>query len=362
MGAALFEHILKSAVEVGASDIHLKVGLPSLVRYKEEIRVLSKGKEILQRQDLDSMIQAIIPERLKNDFEKNLEIDFAYSFSGVGRFRLNIYSHRGQPAMAIRYIPFHVRSVDDLGLPQILKKLILKKRGLILITGPAGSGKSSTLAALIEEANKTQSGHIITIEDPIEYLIRDRKAIITQRELGLDTESFRSGIKNALRQDPDIIMIGELRDKESVEEALAAAETGHLVLATLHTGSAVSAVDRLLDSFPAAERDMAAAIAQATGERFVDTLAIIARFLDEVLRTLAAGNDVELRGFGKFAVRTRKGRTCATGLTGGRPVTIPTKRFVGFQMGSLLKAGVTDGKKVTLLGVKRCRKSKKQPS
>jgi twitching motility protein PilT len=255
MGLTLFESILKNAVDVGASDIHLKVGLPALVRYREEIRVLSKSKEILNRQNIEEMVLSVLPERLTEDFHKGKEIDFAYSFSGVGRFRLNIYLHRGQRAMAIRFIPFEVKSLDELGLPSVLKNIALKKRGLVLITGPAGSGKSTTLAAMVEERNKTQSGHIITIEDPVEYLIRDRKAIITQREIGIDTESFQSGLKHALRQDPDVIMIGEMRDRESIEQALSAAETGHLVLSTLHTRDATETLSRILGIFPADARD-----------------------------------------------------------------------------------------------------------
>ncbi len=255
MSLGLFESLLKNAVGVGASDLHLKIGLPALVRYRDEIRVLSKSKETLNKQQIEEMISAILPQRLRSSFESGKEIDFAYSFSGVGRFRLNIYLHRGQHAMAIRFIPFEIKSIEDLGLPIILKKIALKKRGLVLITGPAGSGKSSTLASMIDERNKTESGHIITIEDPVEFLIRDRKSIVTQREIGIDTESFQSGIKNSLRQDPDVVMIGEMRDRESIEQALSAAETGHLVLSTLHTRDAAETVSRILGIFPSESRD-----------------------------------------------------------------------------------------------------------
>ncbi|NCN28308.1 PilT/PilU family type 4a pilus ATPase [bacterium] len=250
-----FEEILSASVDVGASDIHLKVGLPPVVRYKRELRVLSKKKHTFRTKELEDLIRTLIPERHLASFEKSQEVDFAYSFSGVGRFRVNVYRHRGNPAMAIRYIPFDVQTIDQLGLPSILKKLSLKRKGLVLITGTAGSGKSTTLAAMIQEWNRQRSGHIITIEDPIEYLIRDKKALITQREIGVDTQDYLSGLKSSLRQDPDVIMIGELRDVESISQALSAAETGHLVLATLHTRDATETLSRLIGVFPPESRE-----------------------------------------------------------------------------------------------------------
>ena len=174
----------------------------------------------------------------------------AYSASGVGRFRLNIYSYRSQVGIAVRFIPFEIRSLESLGLPLVVRQLALLPRGLVLVTGATGSGKSTTLAAMLNECNLMRSGHIVTVEDPVEYLIRDKKSIITQREVGLDTESFASGLKSALRQDPDVIMIGELRDKDTIQTALVAAETGHLVVSTLHTKDALETVNRIIGVFP----------------------------------------------------------------------------------------------------------------
>lgn len=244
-----FQELLKKVVEVGASDIHLKTGIPPVVRYRDELRLLSRNLEPFTSEHIRLICKSIVPERLKGDFNAGREIDMAYSLPGVGRFRLNIFRHRGQIGVVGRLIPFEIRSLDDLGLSDGIKKLALAQRGLVLVTGTAGSGKSTTLASMLNEWNTSRSGHIITIEDPIEYLIRDRKAIITQREVGLDTESFHAGLRSALRQDPDVIMIGEMRDQETIKAALNAAETGHLVLSTLHTKDALETVNRILGVF-----------------------------------------------------------------------------------------------------------------
>lgn len=246
---ANFQEWLKKVVEVGASDIHLKTGIPPVVRFNDELRLLSRTLAPLTSEDIRTICKVIVPDRLKGDFNAGREIDMAYSLSGVGRFRLNLFRHRGQIGVVGRLIPFEIKSLDELGLPEILKKLGTLPRGLVLVTGTAGSGKSTTLAALLNEWNQTRSGHIITIEDPIEYLIRDRKAIITQREVGLDTDSFSSGLRSALRQDPDVIMIGEMRDQETIKTALNAAETGHLVVSTLHTKDALETVNRIIGVF-----------------------------------------------------------------------------------------------------------------
>jgi twitching motility protein PilT len=249
-----FQELLKKVVEVGASDVHLKTGIPPVVRFREELRLLSRNFPALTGDQLRAYCKAVVPDRLKLDFSAGKEIDMAYSLPGIGRFRLNIFRHRGQVAIVGRLIPFEIRSLDDLALPAIMKKIATSPRGLVLVTGTAGSGKSTTLAAMINEWNRTLSGHIITIEDPIEYLIRDRKAIITQRELGLDTETFATGLRSALRQDPDVVMIGEMRDRDTIITGLNAAETGHFVLSTLHTKDALETVNRIIGIFDSASQ------------------------------------------------------------------------------------------------------------
>jgi len=244
-----FHEFLKKAVSAKASDVHFKAGLPPVVRHNEKLQLLSKSLPPLSPQATLDLAMAIMPEKLKPRFEAGLEVDMAYSLPGVGRFRLNIFRHRSQVGLICRFIPFDVPELSTLGLPAIVSKLSLTERGLVLVTGAAGSGKSTTLAAMIQEWNRLRGGHIVTIEDPVEYLIRDKRSIITQREVGIDTESFESGLKNALRQDPDVIMIGELRERDSIQAALNAAETGHLVLATLHTRDAIETVQRVVGAF-----------------------------------------------------------------------------------------------------------------
>ena len=252
-----FQEILRKSVEIGASDIHIKTGLPPVVRVNDDLRLLSRKIPALGMEEVKKLVEDILPARLRPQYVAGREIDMAYSFSGVGRFRLNIYRYRSQIGIVARYIPFEVRSFDQLQLPAALKKISQLERGLILVTGAAGNGKSTTLAAFLNEWNQTRGGHIITIEDPVEYLVRDRKSIITQREVGLDTESFGSGLKNALRQDPDVIMIGELRDRETIQTALSAAESGHLVLSTLHTKDSMETVSRIIGVFePEVEREI----------------------------------------------------------------------------------------------------------
>lgn len=244
-----FENFLKRAVELGASDIHVKTGLPPIVRINDVLQLLSKKEPALTGGEILGIAQAIVPTRMQGMLLAGQEIDMAYSISGVGRYRLNIFRHRSQVGIICRFIPFDIRSIDDLGLPAALKKIAVQPRGLILVTGPAGSGKTTTMAAMLNEWNTLSGGHIVTIEDPIECLIRDRKSVITQREVGIDTESFHTGLRNALRQDPDVVMIGEIRDQETLQAALNAAETGHLVISTLHTRDASETVSRVVSLF-----------------------------------------------------------------------------------------------------------------
>ncbi len=231
-----------------ASDIHLKVGTPPAVRIMKDIVFLKE--EPLTPEEVENLAFSIMPPSEREVFLKNKEVDFPYEKKGLVRFRVNVYTQRQTVAISMRLIKLNIPSIEDLGLPSILKSLVTKKAGLILVTGPSGSGKSTTLAAMIEYLNQNESLNIITIEDPIEYVFTDKLSLISQREIGIDTSSFYSALKMALREDPNIIMVGELRDIESVSVALQAAETGHLVLSTLHTIDTVSTISRIVDMFP----------------------------------------------------------------------------------------------------------------
>jgi twitching motility protein PilT len=243
------EEILKLAVQKGASDVHLKAGIIPVVRKHGLLRPLSSAMPPLSRQDMEKLAYSVMDERQRAIFEEKKDIDLSYGLPGVGRFRVNILMQRGTVRIVVRNIPDKVASLDELGLPPIIKKIAEKERGLVLVTGATGSGKSSTLAAMVDHINQNQSKHILMIEDPTEYLIRDRKCIITQRELGADTISFAHSLRAALRQDPDVILIGEMRDRETIEIALLAAETGHLVLSTLHTLDSQETINRILAAF-----------------------------------------------------------------------------------------------------------------
>ncbi len=241
--------ILKSAVRNGASDVHLKAGLLPVFRINGALVPL-KVKEPLRPEDLQAMSAGILTNEQRKKFEHLQELDCAYSISGLGRFRVNIFIQRGTIGMVLRVVPVGVQSFEDLNLPKVMEKIALENRGLILCTGTTGCGKSTTLASIVEYINCHRSCHIITIEDPIEFLLRDRKSIINQRELGVDTVSLAGALKSALRQDPDVILVGEMRDLETIETAIAAAETGHLVLSTLHTLDAGETINRVVAAFP----------------------------------------------------------------------------------------------------------------
>lgn len=237
--------ICRLAVRAGASDVHLKVGLPPIFRVHGELRPVNEFPAITQESlgltawDLMNPIQ-------RDRFKNTNDCDLAWTVLGVGRFRVNVFRQQGKIGMVLRTIPTQVRSIDELGLPPVLKKLAMEKRGLILTTGATGSGKSTTLASLIEEINRTLPHHILTIEDPVEFLFADKKSLVNQREVGVDSSSFHQALRAALRQDPDVILIGEIRDRETVDIALAAAETGHLVMGTLHTIDALETINRIL--------------------------------------------------------------------------------------------------------------------
>ncbi len=239
---------LHAAYEFKASDIHLSVGVPPVFRINGELK--RYGEETLSPEDTETLAKEMIPEFMLERFEERGELDFSYSVPGISRFRVNAYRQRNSVAIAIRIIPTRIPSLEELQLPSILQTLMDKPQGLILVTGPTGSGKSTTLASMIDFMNKMQKKHVITLEDPIEYLHRHNQCMIDQREVGIDTNSFASGLRASLRQDPDIILVGELRDLETIQTAITAAETGHLVLGTLHTTSAPSTIDRIIDVFP----------------------------------------------------------------------------------------------------------------
>lgn len=247
--------ILSLALKKNASDVHLKAGLVPVIRRHGKLRPLEQGLPQLTSTQIEDMAMGILDEEQKRTFVNHKEVDVGYGVTGLGRFRINIFRQRGSVRMVIRNIPFNVPSLAELNLPDILTQITDSERGLILVTGVTGSGKSSTLAAMIDQINNTQNAHILTIEDPIEFLIRDRKSIISQRELGLDTTTFGAALRAALRQDPDVILIGEMRDKETIEIALTAAETGHLVLSTLHTVDAKESINRILAVFEPHQQD-----------------------------------------------------------------------------------------------------------
>jgi twitching motility protein PilT len=252
---ALFEQILKRASKKNASDIHLKAGLPPIVRVHGSLYYLSnEAGEVIPRLNLSDLNQFslfLMNERHRARYENGDEVDVAHEIPGVGRFRINICQQRSFPRFVCRLIPETIKNFEELGLPTALADLASAERGLVLITGATGSGKSSTVAAMVDYIARNSSSHIVTLEDPIEYSFKDRKSIITQREIGIDTKSFAQALKYALRQDPDVILVGEMRDEETILMALSAAETGHLVLSTLHTSDAMETVNRILGSVSA---------------------------------------------------------------------------------------------------------------
>lgn len=247
------QEILQLVVDKGASDLHLKVGLPPIVRASGKLT--KTDFEVMTKDELQRIVFSMLSGDQRKQLEQTYELDCSYGVSGLGRFRVNVYKDRGSYACAMRTIPFQVPKMEDLGLPEVVaKELVHKPRGLILVTGPTGSGKSSTLASMINWVNENKSEHILTVEDPIEFLHRHKNSIISQRELGADTKSFANALRAALREDPDIILVGEMRDLETISLALTAAETGHLVFGTLHTSSAAQTMDRVIDVFPTAQQ------------------------------------------------------------------------------------------------------------
>jgi twitching motility protein PilT len=241
--------ILKIALKGGASDIHLKSGLPTMFRVDGALVPLKNGERMLPEEMQKTAFSLMNPVQ-KARFEEARECDLAYGIPGLGRFRVNIFQQRGTIGIVFRVIPFGVKSIDQLLLPRVIEGISMENRGLVLVTGTTGSGKSTTLAAMIDHINSNRTCHIMTIEDPIEFLIRDRRSLVNQREIGVDTQSFANALRAALRQDPDVILVGEMRDFETIETAITAAETGHLVMSTLHTLDATETINRIISVFP----------------------------------------------------------------------------------------------------------------
>src|ERR1051326_4483252 len=247
--ALRIDDLLRVATSHNASDLHLKVGAFPVMRIAGELHPIENAPRLKPEDSLD-MAFSMMSNRQKQRFKEVSEVDIGYGVSGLGRFRANIFQQRGTVSIVLRVIPDHNKSVAQLGLPPVIDKIAEERRGLILVTGATGSGKSTTLASMIDLINSTRSGHIVTIEDPIEFLHRDKHAFVTQREVDVDTRSFAEALRGALRQDPDVILVGEMRDHETIETALTAAETGHLVLSTLHTLDATETITRIVSSFP----------------------------------------------------------------------------------------------------------------
>ena len=244
----LIEELLEDAVAKGASDIHISSNLPPVFRI--DGKLIRTELPVLTSDNVETLVFPIISNEQRRKLEQDWELDLSYGIHGIGRFRVNIYKDRGNYAAAFRTINTEVPSFESLGLPEVVRKITEKPRGLILVTGPTGSGKSTTLASMIDYINNTRNEHILTIEDPIEFLHKSKKSVVHQRELGQDTRSFANALRAALREDPDIILVGELRDLDTIGLAITAAETGHLVMGTLHTSSASQTIDRIIDVFP----------------------------------------------------------------------------------------------------------------
>ena len=245
---------LRGMIEAGGSDLHLTSGSQPMIRLDGGLRPLD-GFPAMYGDTLQRTLYAVLSQKQREAFEENLELDFAYAVRGVSRFRVNLYRQRDSIGAAFRMIPYEIKPLEDLGVPPVVGNFAGLPRGLVLVTGPTGSGKSTTLAAIVDLANRTRNDHIMTVEDPIEFLHRHKKSLINQREVGADTHSFANALKHVLRQDPDIILVGEMRDLETISVALTAAETGHLVFATLHTQDAAQTIDRIIDVFPAYQQD-----------------------------------------------------------------------------------------------------------
>jgi twitching motility protein PilT len=241
--------LLQALLDTEGSDLHLTAGVPPVVRVHGDLERLEQFP-VLTPRALQGMIYAILPQKMREKFEQELELDMSYALPGKARFRVNVYFQRDSVGAAFRLIPYEIKSIQDLALPGVVADLARFQRGFVVVTGPTGSGKSTTLAAMVDVVNKERAGHIMTVEDPIEFLHKHQRCIVNQREVGADTHGFSAALKHVLRQDPDVILVGEMRDLETISTAITAAETGHLVFATLHTQDAPQTIDRIIDVFP----------------------------------------------------------------------------------------------------------------
>jgi twitching motility protein PilT len=274
--APRIEILLEEVIKKKASDLHLQVGLPPMLRIDGALKPVS-GADVLTEEIVESLVFAILDDDQKQILLKDKEFDFSFAFGDLGRFRVNAFHERGNIAAALRLIPNEVLTIEQLGLPQIVNKFAEYPRGLVLVTGPTGSGKSTTLAALIHKINHERATHIVTIEDPIEFTHKSVKSVIVQREVHYDTYSFSAALRSSLRQDPDVVLIGEMRDLETIAAAITIAETGHLVFATLHTNSAAQSIDRMIDVFPPHQQPQIRAqlsniLMSITSQRLVPTI------------------------------------------------------------------------------------------
>jgi twitching motility protein PilT len=253
MGTILIDKLLSATVKQGASDLHITVGQPPVLRIHGRMQKLKT--KVLDPGDTMSLMKSITPDRCQQEFQETGSTDFGFAFGTAARFRVSVFRQRGNVALVLRQIPVELWSMDFLGTPKVFKELVMRPRGLILVTGPTGSGKSTTLAAMVDYLNENVDHHIITIEDPIEFYHHHKKCTVNQREVGVDVTSFAEAIRRALRQDPDVILVGEMRDLETIEAAITAAETGHIVFGTLHTSSAAGTINRIIDVFPTNQQD-----------------------------------------------------------------------------------------------------------
>jgi twitching motility protein PilT len=252
MAEIILSDLLRKMIELGGSDLHITTQSAPMVRVHGVLRRLEYPE--LSPAETKQIAYSVLTDAQKHRFEENLELDFSFGIKGLSRFRANLFNQRGAVGAVFRSIPYEIRSFEELGLPSVIEKLCEKPRGLILVTGPTGSGKSTTMAAMFDKINRTRHEHMITVEDPIEYLHSHKNCIVNQREVNSDTHSFANALRAALRQDPDVVLIGEMRDLETTETALRIAETGHLTFATLHTNSASSSINRIIDIFPSSQQ------------------------------------------------------------------------------------------------------------
>ncbi|QDU58261.1 type IV pilus twitching motility protein PilT [Aeoliella mucimassa] len=253
MGTILIDKLLSAAIKQGASDLHITVGQPPVLRLHGRMQKLKT--KVLEPEDTMGLMKSITPDRCQQEFQETGSTDFGFAFGDQARFRVSVFRQRGKVALVLRQIPVELWTMDELKLPEVFKKIIMRPRGLVLVTGPTGSGKSTSLAAMVDYINENVDHHIITIEDPIEFQHNHKKSTVNQREVGVDVTSFAEAIRRALRQDPDVILVGELRDLETIEAAITAAETGHVVFGTLHTSSAAGTINRIIDVFPNNQQD-----------------------------------------------------------------------------------------------------------